>query len=65
MFFPPRDRKYQGLWLPGGLAFYAGALQGWWDLLKLLQQWHFAVAGVALVLVFSASGAIAGKSHES
>jgi hypothetical protein len=53
MFFPPGDRKYQGLWRTGGLAFYAGSLQGWWDLLKLLQQWHFAVAGVALVLVFS------------
>ena len=65
MFFPPGDKKYQGLWRNGGLAFYALRLQGWWDLLKLLQQGHFAVAGVALMLVCSGCGAIAGKSHES
>lgn len=56
MFFPPSDSKYQSLWRTAGISLYMGALLVWWDLLKLLHWWYFAVAGVLTVLVLFAIG---------
>jgi hypothetical protein len=58
MFFPPSDSKYQSLWRTGGITLFIGALSPWWDLLKLLQWWHFAgfIALVILGLMALGSG---------
>lgn len=59
MLFPPLDSKYKSLWRTTGISLYAGALLAWWDLLKLLQWWHFVGVGavvVALLLVIGSGG---------
>lgn len=56
MFFPPSDSKYQSLWRTAGISLYMGALLVWWDLLTLLQWWHFAVAGAVTVFGLFALG---------
>lgn len=59
MFFPPSDSQYKSLWRTAGIALYVGALLAWWDLLKLLQWWHFVGIGavvVALLLVVGSGG---------
>lgn len=56
MFFPPSDSNYQSLWRTGGIALFIGALSPWWDLLKLLQWWHFASFGTVVILGLMAIG---------
>lgn len=54
MFFPPSDSKYQSLWRTTGISLYVGAVLAWWDLLKLLQWWHFVgVIAVAILGLFA------------
>lgn len=56
MFFPPSDSKYQSLWRTTGISLYVGAVLAWWDLLKLLQWWHFVGVIVVAILGLFAIG---------
>lgn len=60
MFFPI-DKNYRSLLRFAGLAFYVGAGFAWWDLLTLLQWWHFAVAGAVAILGLFAIGSGGSK----
>ncbi|MDQ2096734.1 MAG: hypothetical protein QQW96_03705 [Tychonema bourrellyi B0820] len=56
MFFPPTDSSYQSLWRTAGISLYVGAVLAWWDLLKLLQWWHFVGVVVIAILGLFAIG---------
>jgi len=56
MLVPPSDLKYQGLWRTAGAALFMGALVTWWDLLMMLQWWHFVGFGVGAVFTLFAIG---------
>ncbi len=61
MFFAPSDSSLKSLWRTAGIALYIGAALAWWDLLKLLQWWHFVGFSAVVILVLIAIGSLGGN----